>query len=74
MALRTGGARKDRVFKLHVKLPDDVCEDLVMDMFEDALCERIQAVRKWFPNDPRGKIDTDTVCVKRRTPKYKEQS
>lgn len=67
----SGGKRKDRVFKVCLRMPDDVDEDVVMDYIEAAVCEGISHLR---PDHPMHGLDVDTVTVKRNTLKYTEMA
>lgn len=64
--MRKGGARKDRVFKVYIEMPPGVPEDEVMDYIEDA----IVSYREYEPPRRAHGFDKETVCVKRRDPKY----
>ncbi len=59
---RKGGSRLDRCFKVYMKLPKGICEDKVMDLIEEAVASHVGSIG----------IDPETVCVRRRDPKYSE--
>ena len=67
--MRTGGRRKDRVFKVYLTIPDGVTEDQILDYIEDAV------MNFQFGHDLYAtlKIDVDSVSAKRGTPQYAEQ-
>lgn len=68
---RRGGSRKDRTFKVSLRMPEGMSEDSVMDYIEEAVCGWV----KGLPLDhPIRDIDTNTVTVKRNTPKYAEMN
>ncbi len=59
---RGGGKRKDRVFKIHIEIPDGVEEDKVMDMIEEAVASHSTQLG----------INPESISVKRNFPKYSE--
>lgn len=67
---RTGGSKKDRCFRVLLRIPDGADEDQVMDYIENAVCGWKGGLH---PDDPMTNLDCDTVLVKRRHPKYGEQ-
>lgn len=67
--MRTGGSRKDRVFKVCVLMPDGVSEDDVMNYIEAA----VKSHKGGFPLEhPMRQLDAPSVYVKRASPKYEE--
>lgn len=68
-ARKPGYSRRDRVFKVHLDLSPLCGEDRMMDYIEDAVSNYYKFNRRW----QRIPLDTESVCVRRASPKLGEK-
>ena len=63
---KSGGKRKDRIFRVYMELPPHISEDEMMDYIEDAVIH----YREHIAPIPASSFNGDTVVVRRHTKPY----